>query len=193
MPRMSEAEKHKSHKRILDAAARLLRERGVEATSVSDVMQMAGLTHGGFYRHFDNKEDLVAAAFQEAVDDVVTEIETSLPGPDRAAARDAYISRYLSAVHVKNRGDGCPLAALAADLVRIDGAPRKVGAKSLNRMAHLLGSADTPSQGIALMALLVGSVTLARLAETEEQINDILDSGRTAAQILQQSYSSSAE
>ena len=61
MPRMSEAEKQKSHRRILDAAARLFRERGIEATSVADVMKAAGMTHGGFYRHFDSKEDLVSA------------------------------------------------------------------------------------------------------------------------------------
>ena len=75
MPRMSEAEKQRSHSRIVDAAARLFRKRGIEATSVADVMKAAGMTHGGFYRHFASKADLVAAAFQHAVDDVVAKVE----------------------------------------------------------------------------------------------------------------------
>ena len=77
MPRMSEAEKRKSHRRILDAASRLMREKGIGSTSVSDVMKAARLTHGGFYRHFSSKDELVAAAFQHAVDDVVKGIEAA--------------------------------------------------------------------------------------------------------------------
>ncbi|MGB0904935.1 MAG: TetR family transcriptional regulator, partial [Mangrovicoccus sp.] len=67
MARQSKAEKQKSHARILEAAAQVFREKGIEATSLADVMTAAGLTHGGFYRHFASKEALVAAAFHHAV------------------------------------------------------------------------------------------------------------------------------
>lgn len=76
--------KKKSRKRILDAAARLIRENGVEATSVADVMTAAGMTHGGFYRHFANKDELVRAAFQEAVDRSVGAMDV----PETEGARE---------------------------------------------------------------------------------------------------------
>ena len=60
--RMSQEEKEKSHERIIVSAARLLRERGVEGASVNDVMSDAGLTHGGFYKHFDTKDALLASS-----------------------------------------------------------------------------------------------------------------------------------
>ncbi|MBT8476236.1 MAG: TetR/AcrR family transcriptional regulator, partial [Alphaproteobacteria bacterium] len=77
MPRMSAQEKQKSHERILKAASRLFRERGIETTSVADVMKAAGLTHGGFYRHFASKDALVAAAFRHAVDEVLSVVEAA--------------------------------------------------------------------------------------------------------------------
>lgn len=195
MPRMSEAEKQKSHRRIIDAAARLVREKGVDATSVSDVMKEAGLTHGGFYRHFASKEDLVAAAFRHAVDEVVREVETAPSGEARDAERDAYIANYLSARHVKDRGHGCPLTALAADLARVEGAPRGAAASAVGRMARLLGAEEKgePAQGFALMALLLGSVALARLAETGEEADRVLDAGQAGVQILQRHWSPSRE
>ncbi|MEL6618022.1 MAG: helix-turn-helix domain-containing protein, partial [Pseudomonadota bacterium] len=77
MPKMSADEKRQSHERILKAASRLFRERGIEATSVADVMKAAGLTHGGFYRHFSSKDALVAAAFGHAVDEVLSAVEAA--------------------------------------------------------------------------------------------------------------------
>ena len=118
MPRMSAAEKQKSHERILDAAARLFRERGIEATSVADVMKAAGLTHGGFYKHFPSKQALVAEAFRRAAEGLLSGAEAeAAPGrPARAEPRARYVARYLSGEHVSDAGHGCPIAALGADL-----------------------------------------------------------------------------
>ena len=184
---MSEAEKQKSHRRILDAAARLFRERGIEATSVADVMKAAGMTHGGFYRHFDSKEDLVAAAIHHAVDDVVSELEGAETPADRSKARDAYIRRYLSADHVFDLGQGCPLASLGAELARAEQVPHRQGTAAAERMAGLLPQPDPANkpQGLALMALMMGTVTLARLAETEAGAEEALEAGRTGVALLQ--------
>lgn len=101
--------KKKSRKRILDAAARLIRENGVEATSVADVMTAAGMTHGGFYRHFANKDELVRAAFQEAVDRSVGAMDVPETEGAREEARKRYVATYLSQEHVESRGQAVRL------------------------------------------------------------------------------------
>ena len=192
MPRMSEAEKQKSHKRILNAASQLFRERGIEATSVSDVMKAAGLTHGGFYRHFDSKEALVAAAFNAAVDDVLTHVETAPSGPKRLAAQADYIARYLSDEHIADRGKGCPLAALGTEISRQDGPVNDAAWNAVERMARALEAPDPHArdQGFARMALLLGTVTLARLAGSRTKSRTILEAGRTGEHLLEQYWPS---
>jgi len=187
MPRMSQADKQKSHARIVDAAAQLLREKGIGATSVGDVMKAAGMTHGGFYRHFESKDDLVASAFSHAVDDLVREMEAASTPSQRRAARQAYIERYLSAAHVANRGGGCPLAALGAGLVRVDGSARHSASGTVARIARLLDAPETErhGKGRAIMALMVGTLVLARLAENEDDMNGMLDAGQTAVELLE--------
>ncbi len=187
MPRMSAAEKKKSHERILDAAARLIRERGIEATSIADVMREAGLTHGGFYKHFPSKQALVAEAFRHAAEGLLDEAETAPGDPARAEARARYVARYLSGEHVIDAGHGCPIAALGADLARNEGAARSEATRALERMAAFLGP-DAPGEddsGLALTALLVGTVTLARLADQPELATRIVEAGKRAAGVLE--------
>ncbi|WP_157738940.1 TetR/AcrR family transcriptional regulator [Labrenzia sp. VG12] len=186
---MSEAEKQKSHNKILEAAARMLRAGGTDATSVSDVMQAAGLTHGGFYRHFKSKDELVSAAFRKAVDDVLTEMERATDDAEKTRARRDYIDTYLSKCHVDNRGDGCPLAALANDLSRGEEVARREGVAAVDRVSALLKTGDAAAQGTALLALMVGTVTLARLAEAAGKSESILEAGRTAAELLERNWS----
>lgn len=188
MPRMSEAEKRKSHNRILEKAGQIFRERGIETTSVSDVMQAAGLTHGGFYRHFKSKDDLVAAAFRTAVDGVLADMEHADSGDAKAAARRDYIETYLSLYHVGGRGDGCPLAALAGELSR--GAPdaRREGYNALTRTSQQLSSGNDPAQGLATLALMLGTVTLARLSEEDIDAQAMLDAGRKGVELIQNDW-----
>jgi len=190
MPRMSADEKRKSHERILEAASRLFRERGVEATSVADVMKAAGLTHGGFYRHFDSKEALISEAFRQSVEEVLSEVEAVPAGPAHAAARQDYVARYLSQEHVDDRGHGCPLAAMGAEIARLDGAAEAEASDALERMARLLAAndCDAKDQGLATTALLLGTVTLARLAKTQELSKMILDAGKRGTHLLEQRW-----
>lgn len=188
MPRMSEAEKQRSHKKILDAASRMLRAGGTEATSVSDVMQAAGLTHGGFYRHFKSKDELVAAAFRTAVDDVLGDMEKASSDAEQASARRDYVETYLSKAHVDNRAQGCPLAALANDIGRGDEEARREGLSAVERVSGLLNVAGDDAGGTALLALMVGTVTLARLAETDKAAERILEAGRFGAELLERDW-----
>jgi TetR/AcrR family transcriptional repressor of nem operon len=187
---MSEAEKQRSHGRILDAAARLFRENGIETTSVADVMKAAGMTHGGFYRHFNSKEDLIAAAFRHAVDGVVADIEKAATPEGKARERNAYINNYLSEAHVKDFGRGCPLASLGPELARAGQAPLHEGSEASGRMADLVRQPEEAdkAQGLALMALMMGTITLARLAEHPEDSLRALEAGRTGISLLQESW-----
>ncbi len=180
MPRMSDAEKQKSHLRILDAAADLFRVQGIETTSLSEVMKAAGMTHGGFYRHFGGKDDLVGAAFQRAVDSVVADMEHAPTAELKSAAKTTYIDTYLSEEHVKNRQKGCPMAALGSELIRADEETSQKTAEAVERVASLLQNDETDQLAYARLALLVGSVTLARLVRDDEVSKSILASAKAA-------------
>ena len=190
MPRMSEAEKRKSHKRILDAASSSMRENGIGATSVSDVMKAARLTHGGFYRHFSSKDELVAAAFRQAVDDVVADMEAARSKTEHDKARDQYIAMYLSRDHVQDRGQGCPLAAMGPEIALQENDAKEAASSTVERMAKLLTSGDggAGSQGIAMMALLLGTITLARLKNSGEEAEQVLDAGRNGIALLREHW-----
>lgn len=180
MPRVSDSEKQKSRARIVDAATKLIREKGVETTSVADVMTSAGMTHGGFYRHFSNKDELVGTAFKNAVDEVVSTMEVAEDSAMLAQAREDYIATYLSNDHVDDRANGCPLAALGAELARADGAGRQVAGNTVGRVAGLLADAPDKKAGYQKLATLVGAVTLARLVDDVAERQAILDAAVAA-------------
>lgn len=174
MPRVSEAEKRNSHSRIVNSASRLIRDNGIETTTLSEVMNTAGLTQGGFYRHFSSKEDLVAAAFRAAVDEVTAEMENSSDAISYEDAQVNYIRDYLSDDHLENRGAGCPLAALGSELTRADPSVRDAADHAVARVAALLEDKGAPDTGYARLAMLVGAVTLARLSSQPAQKQAIL-------------------
>lgn len=190
MPRVSADEKERSHGRIVQQASMLLRAQGLENTSVSDVMNAAGLTHGGFYRHFKSKDDLVASALSFAVKDAMSELEASSTPAERASALRTYINLYLSLDHVRNPGTGCPLAALSVDAGRYAGAVRKVADQErqyvLRVLSQAIGDETEPDQdkALALLALLVGAVSLARVALSDEDAEAVLLAARRSAALL---------
>src|SRR6202165_5914919 len=116
----SQAAKAASHDRILDIAAALIRRDGVDSLSVAELMKEAGLTHGGFYRHFESREQLVAEAAQRAL--------SQGSAPAMAAAQlggqrgyTALVDGYLSARHRDHPESGCAVAGIAADIARAGG------------------------------------------------------------------------
>src|SRR5262245_55975207 len=111
--RKSRAEAAETRRRIVRAAARRFREQGIAATGLADLMEAAGLTHGGFYKHFSSKDQLVAEATAEALGTLLEEM-AALPTVGAAVAA------YLSPRHRDNPASGCPLAALGGELARSD-------------------------------------------------------------------------
>ncbi len=191
MPRASKEAKAESRARILAAAARLFRERGIEATGLGEVMTAAGLTHGGFYRHFASKEALVAAAIDAAVEGIAAPLAAQIAAEGARPAVCAYVERYLSQAHVAHPEAGCPIAALATEAGQDAPAIRDAMAKATARIVELIASAlddtDRPARQKAagVMATLVGTVILARSTTSDAMRQVILEGGwRQVAPLL---------
>jgi len=171
--RVSRDAKDRSHARIVAAAARLVRERGLERTSVADVMIDAGLTHGGFYRHFDAKDSLTAAALQSAFDQIQSELASRLETTEPGAAVAGFHAYYLSEGHVRNPGIGCPIAALAGEVGRASEALKTAFGRGVNRLTTQLamGMPGAESKRLAKatreLAMMAGAVMIARASDPE--------------------------
>jgi len=170
--RVSQEEKERSHERIVASAARLVRERGIGSTSVADVMGEAGLTHGGFYRHFDTKDALLEAALQSAFDQMASGLEAQL-GRDGPEAAASYQAHYLSQGHMDRPGIGCPMAALGGEVARGPDALKAVFGAGVNRMiaklAECMQGSDQEKQANAMreLAMLAGAIVIARASDPD--------------------------
>ncbi len=166
--RVTQHEMDTNHERIVEGAARLMRERGVRSTSVADAMNEAGMTHGGFYRHFKTKDDLVVEALRSAFDDFAKPLELRRQIESPRTVVDEYKAVYLSPEHVANPGHGCPMPALGSDLAR-EAEPVKaeftVGLRRVIAALSAAGEGSTEERHAAALreiAMLVGAVVLAR-------------------------------
>ncbi len=170
--RVTQDKKAENHARIVDSAARLLRERGIDNTAVADVMQAAGRTHGGFYRHFGSKDDLVEAALHVAFSQIEAMLD-HLNGTGSTDALAAFRAHYLSDAHCAHPGQGCPIAALAGDLARAGEAQKAVFGAGVQRVAAgiaagLSGSpGERRTQALRHLAMLTGAVTIARASDPD--------------------------
>jgi len=111
-------QKAETHEKIIDAAARSFREHGSEGEGVARLMKDVGLTHGGFYRHFESKEDLYVDAIARGFQNVADGMIAAAANAPRGKQLRAIIERYLSPEHLENPGAGCVLATLAAEIAR---------------------------------------------------------------------------
>jgi len=111
-------QKSETHEKILAAAARSFREHGSELNGIGQVMKELGLTKGGFYRHFESKGDLYAAAVARAFEELGNRLVSVAQAAGKGRELRAVIEDYLSIKHLNAPGSGCPLAALAPEIAR---------------------------------------------------------------------------
>ena len=123
--RYSREHKAENHERILSIAARSFREHGGDTSGIGTVMKKAGLTKGGFYRHFESKDDLFVEAVARAFDEMGNGMVEAAKSAREGEELRAIIERYLSAGHANSPGMGCVLAALGPELARKPLAVRK--------------------------------------------------------------------
>lgn len=182
--RMSREAMAGHHQKIVAVAARMLRERGIKGTSVADLMQAAGLTHGGFYRHFESKDALVAEAVQSIHDVLVKRLETKADKTSEAEAVEDYVMKYLTRDHVTKPALGCPMAAFGVEAARETAEVRRAFANGTQRMIDKLsaGFSGTPSQrrskAIQMFASLVGTVVIARAVGDGALSEEVLAASR---------------
>jgi TetR/AcrR family transcriptional repressor of nem operon len=170
--RVSREQVTENRRTILGAASRLFRERGFDSVSVAEIMQAAGLTHGGFYGYFKSKEELIAGALADVL------ANTTGPTGDLAAFSAAYLSR----AHRDNRAGGCATAALAAETIRQPGGARTemtTGLKrQIERLSHVAPgetSAQKRRAAIGSWAAMIGAVILARVSDDPALSGELLD------------------
>ena len=174
--RVSREQVTENRRTILEAAGRLFRERGFEAVTVAEIMQAAGLTHGGFYGYFGSKDELIA----EALAETLTQTTTG-PVGDLATYVGAYLSRSLR----DDLARGCPTAALAAETIRQSAAARTemtTGIKQqLERFSNVApgrNAAERRRTAIGTWAAMVGAMILARASEDPALSDEVLDQTR---------------
>lgn len=188
MPRVSREQTDKNRLLIEAASARLFKERGINGVSVADIMASAGLTHGGFYGHFESKDELAAIACAQAFDES-TERWRSLTqgGADEQARVDALAKHYLSASQRDDPGFGCTAAGLAVDVGREAGDKPIRGAYThgIKTMLDIVTSFSrnrrskkARQRAIARLSMLVGALTLARAVRDDPLSDEILASVR---------------
>lgn len=165
---------------ILAAANRMFKQRGIDGTSVAEVMQAAGLTHGGFYRHFSSKEALVAEAMGLSFEAMAADLAQKREEIGPKAALREFIAGYLTIRHVRAPGEGCPVAAIGAEAGRAGEAVREVFAQGVRAFADLVASClegeaqDRRQRALRLLAGLAGAVVMARSVGDDSLAQEIL-------------------
>ena len=174
----SRADKAENHDRIVQVAAERFREQGVDGIGVADLMRAAGLTHGGFYRHFASRDDLVAAAIERALGQGSRAVEAVAKIKNAPLA--AVVDGYLSARHRDTLATSCAVTTMAADVARSDDRARSAYTRQVGIYLELLikliaGSKQRRRRkAIAALSTLVGALSIARAVNDEKLSQEIL-------------------
>jgi TetR/AcrR family transcriptional regulator, transcriptional repressor for nem operon len=186
----SKAQKTKTHKRIISIASKRFREKGLARVGIAELMKEAGLTVGGFYKHFDSRDDLVAEAVSSAFGGWKCRVDAAKAGgPSVSLAK--LIDDYLDEAHRDNPGTGCAFSALAPEIARSDKQTRALTSEQVRNdiqlIAGLLPGKDKSrarSRAILTFSALVGAMSLARAVSDEGLSREILE---TVGQFLKNS------
>lgn len=173
--RVSKEKAAENRDRILTEASRMFRESGLSGVGVDALTEAAGLTHGSLYSRFGSKERLAAEAVTHARN-------TSAARISDVGTLDAYVARYLSAEHRERRGDGCVIAALVGEIPRQGAAVRHSFTDAVRaftkRIADLMPGRKSEDEALAIVATMVGALTLARAVDDPDLSGRILAAAR---------------
>lgn len=169
-----------THERIVETAARAIRRSGYDGASVAEIMKEAGLTHGGFYAHFDSREAMLAEAADRAGAEAVassTRVAAAAP-PGRAL--QSLLRAYLSKEHLDNPEFGCPTAALGSEMPRQAAPVRRAATRRIKEMIDVVarqspdwGQPGAHERALATVATMVGALVLARAVD-DTKLSDAL-------------------
>lgn len=171
--KITKAQSQENRARIVETASALFRERGYDGVSVTDLMVAAGLTHGGFYKHFGSKADLMAEATEQAL--------AAKMGEYKDLDMAGFVDRYLSREHRDARATGCSMAALSGDAPRQPAAVQETFAAGLARMVAafergaVAAGADPAAaraEAISQFSQMLGAVVLSRACPDDSPLAD---------------------
>jgi TetR/AcrR family transcriptional regulator, transcriptional repressor for nem operon len=174
--RKSRQEAAQTRKRIVTAASEEFRKNGVVATGLNDLMSAAGLTHGGFYKHFASKDQLVAEACAEAVETVIFARLAAAASKGAGAA-----AAYLSTGHRDNPATGCPLSAIGSELARSDEKTRVAATAGFLKLVEIMAGqfgkiprATARRRALVAVSTMIGALTMSRIVTDPELSAEIL-------------------
>lgn len=183
--RKSRTETEQTRERIVAGASALFRERGLDNVSVAELMAHAGLTHGGFYAHFESREELVAEAIRYALVQSAQRIYLSALRNGDKPGYSRLIRRYLSAAHRDHPDSGCALASLGAEVARDGGSSRTVFSDGFGDLVSLLAKLSPErtrnarrAHILSVISALSGALVLARAVRETGVSEEILGSVR---------------
>jgi len=173
--------------RIVEEASYGLRQHGADGMSVVDLMKLAGLTHGGFYAHFESREALVVEAFAFAMDRTIVHWSERVKEMPPEQRFEAVVEGYLSSFHRDNRARGCALPALGADIARSSPKARRTFGRKFGEMIDMIARLlpDMPPEearqtATSALATMMGAIVLARAVGDKGMSDDILAAGQQA-------------
>ena len=167
MPRSSKQDTAKHRQQVIEGASELFRERGLDGVNVGELMGAAGLTHGGFYRHFASKDELAGLAAAHAI---TTQAETL--GDERA-----FIEGYLSPEHRDDVAHGCVVSALGPELARADEPVREAFVEAYRAFVDRFGDDE---QALAKLSTMVGALVISRVTKGDPLSDEVLAAARGA-------------
>lgn len=167
-----QSRKEETHERIVEVAARAIRRTGYSGTGVADIMKEAGLTHGGFYAHFDSRDALLAEAGDRAGAESVALAARVAASAPPGHALQALIQAYLSPEHIAAIDTGCPVSALGSEMPRQAPEVRRAATIHIKEMIDLFarqlpdwGQPQAHEQAMALVCGLIGTTMVARAVD----------------------------
>lgn len=183
--KVSREQAQQNREKVVEAAARLFRERGIDGIGVAELMKSVGLTHGGFYGQFGSKEELVAEACAWAFERSVAKWQrTAATHPGDAAG--AIADFYLAPAHRDRPGAGCAAAALAGDMAREGVHARQAFTQGVRDLVDILAAGGEGTQkqrqreALARFSTMVGAIVLARAVDDPELADELLAAARQA-------------
>jgi TetR/AcrR family transcriptional repressor of nem operon len=179
--RKSKADTARTRERIVETASKQFRQHGISDAGLSRLMAAAGLTHGGFYRHFASKDQLVTEACHKALLSLTDGLGAFIAGKPPNHALPLLLEKYLSRNHRDQPATGCVLAALGSELARSDAATRDAATNGFLRLAGLIARQlktfppdEAQDRSLAIAAAMVGAITLSRIVTDAPTSNALL-------------------
>jgi TetR/AcrR family transcriptional regulator, transcriptional repressor for nem operon len=171
----SGSRKDETRERILRAAARAIRKHGYEGVGVADVMKEVGLTHGGFYAHFDSRDALLAAAADQAGAESIEYLARAIAAAKPGQELMTLVETYLSDGHLAAPEQGCAIAAAGSEVPRQQAEVRRAASRRIKDMIGLIerqfrewGKSAAHDKAMGIAATLVGTLVLARAVDDDQ-------------------------